>query len=114
MDETSGPAFAEELNEFLAEKRTTTLDKSLVACIWYNVINEEDIYLEAFGLSKITEQRLIRSLHRTNTYHRSFTKEQFNQMISTVNSLRNKFRNEIRLDNTFKMYDSMIKQASSV
>lgn len=53
-----------------------------------------------------------RTLKHKNAIDRTYTKEQYSQMIVVIRNLRSKYGNkEKRLDNTLNMYDEAIKKA---
>lgn len=112
VDDIDGPKFTQQLNEFLGDGDNGAIDPELVPCIWSKVISQEDSQLEQMIPNLTAKDALGRRLFRTDSYYeRSYTKEQYNQMIVIVRNLRVKYVNDQRLDNTFKMYDAAIKKA---
>jgi hypothetical protein len=108
VDMSYGANFVEELNKFLGDGETGPGDAK---CVWSKVMQEEDDHLREMIPFFDTLDEEVQAMYRTNTFERSFTKEQYNQLIITVRNIRNKYGpEEQRLENTFKMYDAVIKK----
>lgn len=108
-DEIDGPAFAEELNQFLGDGNGGgVIDPASVPCIWSKVIHHGGFMNENESGNAVLAQK--RKLYHTP--ERAYTKEQYNQMIVIVRNLRHKYgENERRLDNTFLQYEAVISKA---
>lgn len=79
----------------------------MVPCIWTKTMQKDSDLEELFP-----QVAMRRTLKRRQVHERTYTKEQYSQMIVIIRNLRSKYGNkEKRLDNTFKMYDEAIKQA---
>ena len=112
VDDVDGPKFTQELNMFLAESTSgKPSDLSDAKCIWSKVLRQADGEFEALIPNLNSLDAVERNLRRTSTFQRSYTKEQYNQLIVVVRNLRLKYQEEARLDNTLRMYDAAIKKA---
>lgn len=127
VDHIDGPKFTQELNQFLSPKQqnnilqeeglttpqlSTVRNPEDVNCIWAKIMDEEDSNLEQYVPRVEKTSSIGRALSSAENFvERSYTKEQYNQLIVIIRNLRVKYGHEKRLDNTFKMYDEAIKKA---
>ena len=107
-DEIDGTAYVVELNQFLV--KGGALMSELVPCVWSKVVQQKGIDLE----EHIKDHHNTVDVQKRMLYHapeRSYTKEQYDQMIVVVQSLRSRYGDEKRLDHIFTQYEAVISKA---
>lgn len=107
-DEIDGTAYVVELNQFLV--KGGALMSELVPCVWSKVVQQKGIDLE----EHIKDHHNTVDVQKRMLYHapeRSYTKEQYDQMIVVVRSLRSRYGDEKRLDHIFTQYEAVISKA---